>query len=185
MGLPSSGGYDVNTFASWYSYYSAASSRTTGGSSTTSLSISGCAIEHDGPYNEKYGRTVNGFDTATTNPLAAAAQAAYAKSPIRQLPASAFNVLGGLTFPAAGQTAVYQNNSHLVSPRMGIAWTPDALHGKTVIRGSFGMFVAPVTIAAMGIDDKFSTNPDTNQEGFSQTTALTATSNNYLTPAAT
>jgi len=37
----------------------------------------------------------------------------------------------------------------------------------------------------MGPDDKYSTNPDTNQEGFSQTTSLTATSNNYLTPLTT
>ena len=28
----------------------------------------------------------------------------------------------------------------------------------------------------MGPDDKYSTNPDTNQEGFSQSTSLTATS---------
>ena len=42
----------------------------------------------------KYGRTVNGFDTTTPSPLAAAATAAYAKTPSALLPASAFNVLG-------------------------------------------------------------------------------------------
>jgi hypothetical protein len=94
-------------------------------------------------------------------------------------------VLGGLTFPSGGQTAVYKNNSHLVSPRAGVAWTPDALHGKTVIRASFGMFVAPVSMLAAGVDAKDSTSPDINQSGFSQTTSLVATSNNYLTPLAT
>ena len=185
FGLPSSGSYDLNTFASWYSYYSAVFFQDDWRVKHNLTLNLGVRFDHDSPYNEKYGRTVNGFDTTTTNPLAAAAQAAYAKAPLSQLPASAFNVLGGLTFPANGQTAVYKNNSHLVSPRIGIAWTPDALHGKTVIRSSFGMFVAPVTIAAMGVDDKFSTSPDTNQEGFSQSTALTATGNNYLTPLAT
>ena len=185
FGLPSSGSYDVNTTASWYSYYAAGFVQDDWRVKSNLTINIGLRYDHDGPYNEKYGRTVDGFSTTATNPLAAAAQAAYAKSPIAQLPASAFNVLGGLTFPGSGQTAVYQNNSHLVSPRVGLAWTPDFLHGKTVIRGGFGMFVAPVTITAMGADDKYSTNPDTNQEGFSQSTSLTATSNNYLTPLAT
>jgi len=185
MGLPSSDSYDVNTYASWYSYYGAGFVQDDW-RVTHNLTVNlGVRYEHDGPYNEKYGRTVDGFDTTDANPLQAAAQAAYAKSPIAQLAASAFNVLGGLTFPATGGTAVYKNNSHLVTPRVGFAWTPDALHGKTVFRGGFGMFEAPVTIAAMGIDGKFSTNPDTNQEGYSQTTTALTTTNNYLTPNAT
>ena len=94
-------------------------------------------------------------------------------------------MLGGLTFPSAGDTAVYQNTSHLVSPRVGFAWTPGVLHEKTVIRGGFGMFVAPVTIASMDVNGKYSTTPSTNQQGFSQSTALNATNDNYATPAAT
>ncbi|HUI55006.1 MAG TPA: TonB-dependent receptor [Bryobacteraceae bacterium] len=188
MGLPTSStsaGYDVNTYASWYSYYAAGFVQDDWRVRSDLTVNLGARYEHDGPYNEKYGRTVNGFDTTDANPLAAAAQAAYAKNPIAQLPAGAFNPLGGLTFPASGQSAVYQNTSHLVSPRAGFAWTPGLLHGKTVIRGGFGMFVAPVTIAAMGIDGKFSTNPDTNQEGFSQSTPAITTTTNYLTPSAT
>ena len=185
FGLPASGSYDLNTYASWYSYYSAVFFQDDWRVKHNLTLNLGVRFDHDGPYNEKYGRTVDGFDTTDTNPLAAAAQAAYAKSPLSQLPASAFNVLGGLTFPSGGQTAVYKNNSHLVSPRAGVAWTPDALHGKTVIRASFGMFVAPVSMLAAGVDAKDSTSPDINQSGFSQTTSLVATSNNYLTPLAT
>jgi len=47
------------------------------------------------------------------------------------------------------------------------------------------MFVAPVPISQMDINGKTSTTPNTNQEGFSQSTALNATNDNYLTPAAT
>ena len=47
------------------------------------------------------------------------------------------------------------------------------------------MFVAPVTMLSAGIDGKDSTSPNINQEGFSQTTSLVATGNNYLTPQAT
>lgn len=185
FGLPASGQYDLNTYASWYSYYAAVFLQDDWRVKHNLTVNLGVRFDHDGPYNEKYGRTLNGFDTTDTNPLAAAAQAAYAKSPLTQLPASAFNVLGGVTFPGSGQTAVYKNNSHLVSPRAGVAWTPDAFHGKTVIRGGFAMFVAPVSILAAGVDDKDSTSPDTNQEGFSQTTTMIPTSNNYLSPLAT
>jgi hypothetical protein len=185
FGLPASGSYDLNTYASWYSYYAAVFLQDDWRVKHNLTVNLGVRFDHDGPYNEKYGRTLDGFDTTDTNPLAAAAQAAYAKSPLSQLPAGAFNVLGGVTFPGSGQTAVYKNNSHLVSPRAGVAWTPDAFHGKTVIRGSFAMFVAPVTILAAGVDAKDSTSPDINQEGFSQTTSMVPTANNYLTPQAT
>jgi carboxypeptidase family protein len=188
MGLPytaSGSTYDINTFASWYSYYSAVFVQDDWRVKRNLTVNLGLRFDHDGPYNETYGRTVNGFDSTTTSPLAAAAIAAYAKSPIPQLPVSAFQVLGGLTYPGSGQTAVFQNTSHLVSPRVGFAWTPDAFHGKTVFRGGFGMFVAPVSIAQMDINGKFSTNPNINQQGFSQSTALNATNDNYLTPSAT
>ena len=188
MGLPytaSGSTYDINTFASWYSYYAAVFVQDDWRVRRNLTVNLGLRFDHDGPYNETYGRTVNGFDTTSTNPLAAAAQAAYAKAPITQLPAGAFNVLGGLTFPGPGGTAVYNNTSHLVSPRVGFAWTPDRLHGNTVIRCGFGMFVAPVTISQMDINGKYSTTPNTNQEGFSQSTALSATNDNYVTPAAT
>jgi hypothetical protein len=188
MGLPytsSSSTYDINTFASWYSYYGAVFVQDDWRAARNLTLNLGLRFDHDGPYNEKYGRTVNGFDTTDASPLAAAATVAYAKSPIAQLPASQFNVLGGLTFPGAGQTAVYQNNSHLVSPRVGMAWTPKMLGKQTVIRAGFGMFVAPVTIASMDVNGKYSTSPNTDQEGFSQSTAFNATNDNYMTPAAT
>jgi len=188
MGLPytaSSSTYDINTYASWYSYYGAVFVQDDW-RVTRDLTLNlGVRFDHDGPYNEKYGRTVNGFDTTSANPLAAAAQAAYAKSPISQLPANAFSVLGGLTFPGSGQTAVFNNTSHLVSPRLGLAWTPSRFHERTVIRGGFGMFVSPVTIANMDVNGKYSTTPNTNQEGFSQSTAFNASNDNYFSPAAT
>jgi hypothetical protein len=185
MGLPTAGSYDINTFASWYSYYSAGFVQDDWRVKHNLTVNLGLRYEHDGPYNEKYGRTVDGFDTTDANPLAAAAQAAYAKAPLAQLPASQFNALGGLTFPGSGQTAVYNNTSHLFSPRAGFAWTPDAMHGKTVVRGGFGLFVAPVSIAWSDVNGKFSTSPQTNQEGFSQSTSVVATNDSYLTPAAT
>ena len=186
-GLPTQGFFDINTYGSWYSYYGSGFVQDDWRVSKTLTVNLGLRYEHDGPYHETYGRTVNGFDTTSTNPLAAAAQAAYAKSPISQLPVSAFQVLGGLTFAGAGNNTVFANSSHLFSPRASLAWSPEALHGKTVIRVGFGMFVAPIAISYVGPDGKYSTSPRTplGQEGFSQSTPVTATNDNYLTPAMT
>jgi hypothetical protein len=113
---------------------------------------------------------VNGFDSASDSPIAAAAKAAYALSPISQIAAAQFNVRGGLTFANPEHASIYQSNSYIFSPRLGIAWTPSA---KTVLRGGFGFFVAPTLF------------PTLNQQGFSQTTQMVTTSNSYLSPATT
>src|SRR5207344_2776815 len=88
----------------------------------------GIRFDHDGPYHEKFGRTVNGWGFGVDNPIAAAAQANYAKNPIPQLAPADFKVQGGLLFPSNGNNAVYENTSHLMSPRFGFAWSPAKLH---------------------------------------------------------
>ncbi|MGP8243837.1 MAG: TonB-dependent receptor [Bryobacteraceae bacterium] len=185
LGLPYSGSFDQNTSGFWYSYYLGVFAQDDWRVSRTLTVNLGVRFDHDAPYNEKYGRGVDGFNTTATNPLAAAAMAAYAKSPISQLPVSAFNVLGGLMYPGAGQTQIYASNSHLVSPRVGFAWAPDRFHGKTAIRGGFGVFVAPLEPLQMNNDNSYSSTPVVNQEGFSQTTQMIVTNNNYLSPATT
>ncbi len=103
LGLPYSGSYDLSTYGSWYSYYASPFIQDDW-RVKNNLTISlGLRYDWNGPYHEKYGRTVNGFDATDPNPLQPAAQAAYAKNPIPQLPPSDFNVLGGLTFASPEQ----------------------------------------------------------------------------------
>jgi hypothetical protein len=185
LGLPSSGSYDLNSFSSFYSYYTALFIQDDWRVSRNFTVNIGAHFDHDGPVNEKWGRTVDGFNTSTPNPIAPAAEAAYAKAPIPQIPVGQFNVPGGLEFASPSNRAVYQNTSHLVSPRMGFAWSPDFFHNKTVFRGGIGMFVDPVTIASLSFADSYSTSPILAQEGFSQTTQMVPTNNNFLSPAAT
>ena len=183
LGLPTGGQYDLNSSGAYYQHYFAGFVQDDWRLKNNLTVNLGLRFDHDGPWNEKYGRTVDGFDTTTPSPLAAAATAAYAKNPIAQLPASAFNVLGGLTYPAAGQTAIFQTSSHLFSPRVGLAWTPMKLNGKTVVRAGFGMFVSPISMASLSVAGSYSTNPIITQEGFSQSTTLTPSPDNYLNPA--
>lgn len=183
LGLPTSGSYDLNASSAWYEHYFGIFWQDDWRIKSNLTVNLGVRFDHDGPYYERYGRTVNGFDPSAALSITAAAQAAYAKSPIPQLPTSGFSAKGGLTYPSDG--AAYQTTSHLVSPRVGFAWSPSRLGRKTVISGGFGMFVQPITVAQLAVTGKYSTNPILNQEGFSQTTQLVASTNNNLTPAAT
>jgi hypothetical protein len=190
LGLPytaSASVYDLNTYGSWYSYYTSGFLQDDWRVKRNLTINLGLRFELDGPYHEKWGRTVNGFNATSTSPLAAAAQATYGKSPIAQLPANQFQVLGGLSFASPSNNTVFENTSHLLSPRASFAWSPERFHGKTVIRAGFGLFESPVAVSYVGPDGKYSTSPRTplGQEGFSQSTPVTATNNNYLTPAGT
>ncbi|HXB74371.1 MAG TPA: carboxypeptidase regulatory-like domain-containing protein [Candidatus Acidoferrales bacterium] len=175
LGLPSSGSYDLNTHSSSKSdYYSVYAQDDWRFRSNLTLNL-GLRWEYESPTVERYNRVVDGFNATAVNPISAAAAAAYAQSPAALLPVNQFSALGGLTYAGAGNRNVYDTKSGIFSPRVGAAWTPSWLH-QTVLRGGFGLFVAP-----NGINGA----QTLNQEGFSQTTQFVATSNNYLSPATT
>jgi hypothetical protein len=185
LGLPVSGSYDQNSSAMYYAYYASAFVHDDWRVARNFTVNIGLRFDHDFPYHEKYGRVTNGFAFDTPSPLAAAAQAAYAKSPNASLPVSAFNVRGGLTFASPQDSAIYENTSHLLSPRIGFAWTPDRFQGKLAIRSGFAMFVQPITIATLQVSGAYSTNPLSLQPGFSQSTSMVTSNNSNLTPANT
>jgi hypothetical protein len=184
MGLPTAGQFDINAYGSFYSYYYSGFVQDDWRVKPTFTLNLGIRFDHDAPYSEKYGRTVDGFAFTAQNPVGAVAVAAYNKNPIAQIPAGSFAVPGGLTFATPGDNSVYQNTSHLVSPRIGFSWSPARLRSKTVFRGGFGMFVAPVTIANLSANGGYSSTPIVDQEGFSQTTSMVLPSN-FLAPSAT
>ena len=55
----------------------------------------GLRMEYEFGLRERYNRFIGGFDSAASLPITALAQAAYAKSPVPELAASAFSVAGG------------------------------------------------------------------------------------------
>ena len=183
LGLPTSGSYDLNASSSFYEHYMGFFAQDDWRIKRNLTINLGLRFDYDFPYHEKYGQVVNGFNTTAASPIAAQAIANYAKAPQALLPASQFNALGGLTYPTDG--SYYQQTSHLFSPRVGLAWTPNLLKGKTVIRAGWAMFVQPISISQLTITGAYSTNPILDQYGFSQTTTMGVTSNNFLTPSNT
>ncbi|MCU1239065.1 MAG: hypothetical protein JWP63_7032, partial [Candidatus Solibacter sp.] len=159
MGLPTGGQYDVNTAFSYrsylFGYFLQDDWRVT---PNLTLNV-GIRFEHETPITERYNHIVNGFDPKAANAVSAAAAAAYAKSPIPQLPNSAFSATGGVTFASSGKRSGYSLPAVFPSPRLGISYAPDFLHHKTVFRGGFGIFNNSI--------GAFLTGPTT---GFSQTT---------------
>ena len=63
-------------------------------------------------------------------------QAAYAKAPLAELPASVFSVLGGTEYLGTKYDSLTKG-THLFLPRLGFAYM---LNDKTVRRGGYGLF---------------------------------------------
>jgi hypothetical protein len=122
--------------------------------------------ELEGATTERYNRNVRGFDPNASSPIEAAAKAAYTANPIPELPASSFTVKGGLLFADDDHRGFWVSDKNNVQPRLGFAYQ---LNQKTVLRGGFGIYVAPFTIDAV------------NQTGFSQSTSIVPTLNAGLT----
>jgi hypothetical protein len=122
----------------------------------------GLLLEVNTDMGESSDRNLSGFDTTSSNPIEAAAMAAYALNPIPELPVSAFTVRGGLLF-ADGQV---NETKTKILPRAALAYLIDE---RTVLRGGVGLFSY----------DYFFEN--INQSGFSQAAPVVATQDNGIT----
>lgn len=174
LGLPSSGGYDSNVFTATHADYMSLFAQDDWRIRHNLVLNIGLRFDHDFPLYERHNRAINGFDSSIETPLAATAEAAYANHPIDQIPVGQFAVPGGVTFASSSRPQIYDTPSKTFSPRIGFAWTPDFLHGKTVISGAYSIFVAPLMVMA-----------NLNSDGYSVSSSYVATNDNYLTAAAT
>jgi Carboxypeptidase regulatory-like domain len=122
----------------------------------------GLRFELNSGMRESDDRNLAGFDTTSSSPIEAAAQAAYALNPIAEIPVGAFAVKGGLRF-ADGPVNKTMTKA---MPRGAFSYL---LNDRTNLRGGFGLFSY----------DYFFEN--INQAGFSQATPVLVTQDNGLT----
>src|SRR5437870_364081 len=142
---------------------------------TSKLTLNlGLRYELEGGLSERFNRIQRGFDLTTVSPIDAAARAAYTTAYNANpgnflLPPSQFKVVGGYTYADNSNRAAWTTDRSNYEPRFGISY---ALNQKTVLRGGFGIFMAPhqSEIQALGL-----------QQGFAGTTPFIATNNNGLT----
>ncbi len=122
----------------------------------------GMRLEMNPGMSEAENRNLARFDASVSNPIQAAAQAAYAKNPVPEIPVSSFKVPGGLLF-ADGAT---YNTLFKPLPRGAVSYL---LNDRTVVRGGLGLFSYDLFFDVI------------NQQGFSLGTPVLTTNDNGLT----
>jgi hypothetical protein len=135
----------------------------------------GLRYEVEAGVTERFNRIARGFDLTMPSPIDAAAQAAYtaaynANPSAFPLPPDQFRLLGGYTFADENHRAIWEADTGNVQPRIGAAFQ---IGEKMVVRGGFGIFMAPFQIESP------------NQVGFSSPTPFVPTNDNGRTFVAT
>jgi hypothetical protein len=129
----------------------------------------GLRYEYETPMAEANDQSVRGFDSTVVQAIEAAARAKYALNPTPEVPVSAFNVRGGLTFAGVGQpSGLYETPKTNFMPRLGLTYK---LNEATVFRGGYGMFYG---FLGQRRGDVF-------QSGFNQNTNIITSLDNGLT----
>ncbi|MGA2149861.1 MAG: carboxypeptidase-like regulatory domain-containing protein [Bryobacteraceae bacterium] len=173
LGLPTSGAYPINAESKADAYYDALFFQDDWRIRPSLTLNLGLRWEKATPTTEGHNRQTIGFDATAVNQVTQAAETAYAKNPIPQVPVSQFLPTGGLEFASGSNRDPYTTSNKAFAPRVGFAWSPHALHERTVIRAGIGIF-----------NYNYGTVTP-NQQGFSASTSYVTTSNSYLTPATT
>jgi hypothetical protein len=166
LGLPTGGSIDRNTTRlndTWYQGVYVQDDWKIADRLTLNL---GVRYEYEAATTDSQNRNVRGFDADAAVSIEAAAAAAYATRPIPEVPASAFNVRGGLQFASDSNRGFWDADTNNIQPRVGFAYQ---LSDRTVVRGGWGIYTVPLIIAG------------NFQPGFSQSTAIVPTLDNGLT----
>ncbi|MDZ4800163.1 MAG: carboxypeptidase-like regulatory domain-containing protein [Bryobacteraceae bacterium] len=170
LGIPSGGSAAVNATRAQQSTFSGAFIQDDYRLTRKIMMNIGLRYEFETAPTERFNRSIRGFDFNAASPISASATAAYARSPIPEIPAGQLRTLGGLTFAGVnGQPrALWNADRNNFAPRIGLAITVDK---NTVIRTGYGWFYD-----SLGVDQA-----DVNQGGFNQATNIITSNDNGLT----
>ncbi len=169
MGLPAASTIDTNDSAYWTTRYRALYLQDEWRVRRRLTLNLGLRYEREGGIRERFNRGIGGqFYPDLQLPISSLVQAAYAASPLRELPASAFRVLGGTEYLGVS-TDAFTQGTHKFLPRAGAAVMLDE---KTVVRGGYGWFYD--TLNALN-----TVRP--SQFGYSQSTDTVISTDNGLT----
>jgi hypothetical protein len=158
LGIPNSMSVDTNdTYALMNPYYAWYGQDTWRVTRNLTLTF-GLRMEYEQGPTERYNRALSYFDPSLELPITAAAQAAYARNPLTELPASQFVVRGGSVY--TGRNGVDRRlwrNELMWLPRFSVAWEANR---KTVVRGGYGIYYDTLNVMNSAVD----------QYGFSRAT---------------
>jgi hypothetical protein len=133
----------------------------------------GLRYEYESPLTESRDRMISGFDQSAVLPISAAAEAAYARSPIAEVPAQAFRARGGVLYPdTGGPGEAWPGDRNNVMPRAGFSWQPVT---ATAVRGGYGLYYDALGPNRISV----------NQTGYSRVTSLVPSLDNGQTFIAT
>ena len=158
VGIPTGMSVDTNdTYALVNPYYAWYGQDTWRVTRNLTLTL-GLRIEYEQGPRERYNRALSYFDPDLTLPVAAAVQAAYARNPLPELPASQFVIKGGTVY--AGKNGAPERlwrNELMWLPRLSAAWQ---LNPRTIVRGGYGLYYDTLNVM----------NEAANQYGYSRAT---------------
>jgi hypothetical protein len=131
----------------------------------------GLRYEFEGATTERYNRNIRGFDTTSSNPIEAAARAAYAAAfaanpSLFPITPDNFRVRGGLLFATEAERGFYRADKNNFQPRIGFAYQWGE---KTVVRGGWAIYTVPFVMEGI------------QQPGFSQATQIVPSLDTGLT----
>lgn len=127
----------------------------------------GLRYEYEGAPTEADNANVRGFDPTATLSSTAAARAAYARSPIVELPASQFNPVGGVTFATDSNPGFWNVDKNNWQPRVSAAYQ---VNDRTVLRGGWAIYTVPLLFDYAVF-----------QPGFAQNTPIVVSNDSGLT----
>lgn len=163
MGFPTGMSVDTNdTFALMSPYYAWYAQDTWRVHRKLTLTL-GLRVEFEQGPTDRYNRALAYFDPNLVLPISEAAQAAYARNPLPEVPADQFLVRGGPVY--AGQNGADRRlwqSEVMWLPRISAAWQWDS---KTVLRGGYGTYYDTLNVMNQGA----------NQFGFSRPTSTVLT----------